>query len=153
MLYKELKALVKGLLIGDNVYPKDEDVQLMLLKDAYDKVAMQADSLKLFTKNKDNAIVRVGLAGMFVRMPTLPTNPTDTLDIDDELCYVVARYIAYEISKNKKTTLAKDAADRLADYNSKVKTYLATLTIEEKLALFGKEGADTLINREPYYVV
>jgi len=57
MTYGEVKKLTSALLTGDFVFPEDEGEQLMLLSYAYQVVATEADALKLFTTNKDAAIL------------------------------------------------------------------------------------------------
>ena len=59
MTYSNLKYLVKALLVGDNVLTKDNNEVLVLLSYAYDKIANEADALKLFTAvTEDKQIIR-----------------------------------------------------------------------------------------------
>jgi len=127
MTYGRLKSLVNALLIGDNAFTKKEDEQLALLSYAYDKITTEADALKLFTVNKDAAIVRQGPGNMFIRMPALPRDATDNLDLDDELGYPVARYIASFVSKDKSHKHVAEAEALIRAYNSKVDAYLSGL--------------------------
>jgi len=131
MTYGDVKKLASALLTGDFVFPEDEGEQLMLLSYAYQVVATEADALKLFTVNKDAAILREGPGSMFVRMPDLPRTNTDVLDIDSELGYAVARYMASFISERKANIHKAEASKVVIAYNAKVDAYLTTLAEEE----------------------
>ena len=130
MTYKQLKSLTSALLTGDYVLTQDADELIMLLNYAYLKIATEADALKLFTFSKDESILREGQGNMFVRMPALPSSDSDILDIDDELCFPAARYIASFISKNEGGLHDREAAKLIRDYNSKVDAYLTSLAEE-----------------------
>ena len=53
MTYGNLKLLVTGLLIGDNVLPKDDNVIKQLLEYSFSMVSDTAEALHLLTLNKD----------------------------------------------------------------------------------------------------
>ncbi len=127
MTYDRLRSLVNALLIGDNAFTKKEDEQLALLAYAFDKISTEADALKLFTASKDAAILRQGPGRLFVRKPDLPKDGTDVLDIDDELGYPIARYIASFVSKDNKRLHVLEAEVLIRAYNSKVDAYLTSL--------------------------
>ena len=55
MTYGNLKLLVTGLLIGDNVLPKDDNVIKQLLEYSFSMVSDTAEALHLLTLNKDQA--------------------------------------------------------------------------------------------------
>jgi len=141
MTYGTLKALTRALLIGDNQLPENDEQNIALLSYAYDKIATHADALRLFTSNKDFDILRKGPGNIYVRKPKLPKNDEEKLDLDDELCYVVARYIAYEISKNKKRVHEQEAMNLIKAYNSKVNAYLIYLKQKGKLKDFTEDIA------------
>jgi len=134
MTFARLKKLVKALQIGDNNPPKDDEEFLALLAYAYDKTATYADALKLFTSNKDAAILRQGPGNTFVRKPKLPKRDTDELDIDDELGYPIARFIASFISKTKIQLHEAEAMSLIRAYNAKVHSYLETLQMKGEIS-------------------
>jgi len=131
MTYQKLKYTVQGLLVGDTVAPDDNDVYLALLDMAYSEVATRAEALHLFTLNKNEDILRLAAGKYVIRLPKLPENLTDILDIDHELCFPVARIISSYISKEK-GGIHKNAANRLIlDYNAKVFEILETMSKDE----------------------
>ena len=132
MTYGVLKNLVTGLLIGDNVIPKDDAVMKSLLSYAFDMIANKAEALRLMTMNSTEEIVRLGPGEYLVRKPNLPEIDTDELDIDHELCFVAARYIAAMLSKEK-IKIHQDYGDYgILRYNGKVYQILEKVEIEEE---------------------
>ena len=131
MTYENVKSLAGALLTGDYILPESNKELLMLLNYAYLKIATEADALKLFTFMKDEYILREGQGNMFVRMPNLPAEDSDELDIDDELGYVAARFIASFISKKEGGFHEQEAYKLIRDYNSKVDSYLTSLAEDE----------------------
>jgi len=127
MTFGLLKALTRALLIGDNQLPKSDEEIIALLAYAYDKIATHADALRLFTSNKDYNILRKGPGNVYVRKSKLPKNNEDKLDIDDELGYVAARFIASFISRDKIRVHEQEAMSLIKAYNSKVNSYLLYL--------------------------
>lgn len=128
MTYSNLKYLCKALLIGDNVLTNDNNEVLVLLSYAYDKIANETDALKLFTATaSDEQILRQGPGGIYVRKPKLPENDSDELDIDDELCYVAARYICSFVSREKGGIHVNEAMTLIRAYNQKVQVFLENL--------------------------
>lgn len=132
MTYSRLKSLTKALLIGDNQLTTSNEELLALLAYAYDKIATEADALKLFTTNKDNTLLRQGPGNTFVRKPNLPDSDEDTLDIDDELGYPAARFIASFISRDKGGIHYKEAMNLIKSYNHKVQAYMESLDQENQ---------------------
>jgi len=127
MTFETLKHITQGLLTGDNVLPKDQDVIIGLLGYAFNIIATRAEALHLLTANPDLDILRLAPGEYFTRTPNLPTQDSDDLDIDDELVYVAAEIIAGLLSKNNKA-IHMQAVDRLiTDYNSKVYELLDTV--------------------------
>ena len=93
--------MTRGLLTGDVTLTSKEDELDMMLSYAYNKIATEADALKLFTANKNDSILRQGPGNLFVRKPRMPSVDNDELDIDDELGFPAARYIASFVSRDK----------------------------------------------------
>ena len=144
MTYKTFKNIVKGLLTGDNVLPSDPDVILALLEYAYTRIATKADSLRLMSVGSATEVLRLAQDGYLVRFPELPILDEDELDIDQELCYPVARYVAADLSKDK-AEVHMAAADReIKDYNAKVWEMMSTI----QSGLDEKERVDFLSDRE-----
>ena len=128
MTYGNLKHLTRAILIGDSTLTKSEEEIHVLLAYAFDLIANQADALKLFiTDVPANQILRQGPGKNFVRKPALPISDTDVLDIDDELCYVAARFIASFVSREKMKWHISEAEKMIRAYNQKVQTYFETL--------------------------
>ena len=134
MTYGNLKYLVKALLIGDNTLTKDNNEVLVLLAYAFDKIANQADALKLFTASSDhNQILRQGPGKMFVRKPNLPEDDSDILDVDDELCFVAARYICSFVSREKGGIHVNEAMALIRSYNQKVQVFFENMAQDGEL--------------------
>ena len=133
MTYSGLKSLVTGLLIGDNVIPKDDAVMKSLLSYAFDMIANKAEALRLMTINSTEEIIRLGPGEYLVRKPNLPELDTDELDIDHELCFVAARYIAAMLSKEKIKIHQDYGDDGILRYNGKVYQILEKVEIEKKM--------------------
>jgi len=140
MTYENLKSLVKALLTGDNVLPTDQDQVLMMLSYAFDKVANEADALKLFTINTDGEkIIRNGPGRTFLRKPKLPTSDSDELDIDDEIGFPVARYMASFLSREKGGIHVREAQALIRAYNQKIETYFESLSKDGELSIYDEE--------------
>lgn len=134
MTYGALKHLVNGLLIGDNALSKNEDEVLMLLSYAYNKIANEADALKLFLMDSTaEPIIRQGPGRTFIRKPYLPTADTDELDIDDDLGYVAARFICSFVSREKGGIHVSEAMNLIRAYNQKVQAFIENLEQDMKL--------------------
>ena len=134
MTYGNLKYLVKALLIGDNTLTKDNNEVLVLLSYAYNKIANQADALKLFTAvTEDMRIIRQGPGRLYVRMPNLPEDDIDELDIDDELAYVAARYICSFVSREKGGIHVNEAMTLIRAYNQKVQVFFENMAQDGEL--------------------
>lgn len=125
MTYGKLKSLTRALLIGDNTLPKGADELLGLLEYAYLMVSNKAEALHLLTMNQNDDINRRSVGDWLSRTPELPNSDDDELDIDKELGFAVARYIASFISKDKPAVHENEAKKVIDDYNSKVHDVLA----------------------------
>ena len=146
MTYKDFKHLVEALLIGDVTLTKNDEEILMLLRYAFERIANEADALKLFTtENPDEQIVRNGPGRLFVRMPRIPEMEDEELDLDEELCFAAARYVCSFISKEKIDIHLREASRIINSYNQKVQTFFETLEAnqafsddaENSLSLYG----------------
>ena len=139
MTYGGLKSLVAGLLIGDNNIPKDDVIFKSLLSYAFDMIANKAEALRLMTMNSTEEIVRLGPGEYLVRTPIMPDNDSDELDIDHELGFVAARYIAAMLSKEKIKIHQDYGDDGILRYNGKVYQILEKVELEKKM-LCNSEG-------------
>jgi len=147
MTYKTFKNVVKGLLTGDNVLPNDEEVILGLLEYAYTTVATKADSLRLLSVGSATDVLRLAQEGYLVRFPELPVMDDDELDLDKELCYPVARFVASFLSKEKAAVHVAAAEREIKDYNAKVWEMLSSIQNgldEKELIEFLSTGEGTI---------
>jgi len=140
LTYAVFKSVTTGLLTGDNVLPKDDEVLNGLVQYALITVATQADSLHLLTLDTNANILRLANSDYLIRMPVAPVASTDLLDIDEELTFAVARYVASYLSKAKGGIHVNAASRIIKDYNAK------TWETIEQMALVAAEAAvpDTL---------
>ena len=127
MTYSRLKATTDGLLTNDNVLPQNADSLLGLLEMAFDDVAAHTDSMHLLTLNRDGSILRIAQGGYVVRTPDLPTSDEDEIDIDNELCFAIARLLASYVSEKKGAMHFSEAKRIMRNYNSKVFEILETI--------------------------
>lgn len=131
MTYGELKNLTTGLLIGDNNIPKDDAVFKSLLSYAFNMIGEKAEALRLLTMSNTEDILRMGPGEYLVRVPNMPENDSDDLDIDHELGFVAARYISAMLSKEKVAMHQQYGDDGILRYNGKVYQILEKIKIEE----------------------
>lgn len=126
MTYSDLKAQTSMLLTSENKLPKDDTIVRAALKFAYIELADMATPLKWLTLNKDYGIMRNGPGNYLVRMPEMPIDDTDELDIDSELTPAVARMIASYIVKDVRLKqYHRSLAEQLMKkYDSKVRAYM-----------------------------
>lgn len=120
MTYLMLKNVTKGLLVGDNVLPKDPNVVLAQLAMAYNYIANKCPVMSLMTLDNTEEILRLGSGSYKVRVPDLPESDDEELDIDDDLGFVAANLMAMYTSKNKKQYFAAEAEKLINIYNAKV---------------------------------
>ena len=132
MTYARLKSVIRVFLTGDNVLPKDNDDILAALEVAYIQIANQTTALKLLTPNAGTNIIRQGPGNFYIRMPNLPDDDEDTLDVDTELVPAVARLIASYISKDKGPIHLYEAEKLIRDYESKVRAYMDELARQDE---------------------
>ena len=168
MTYGTLKSLTSGLLIGDNVLPKDEAALQGLVQYALTTVATKADSLHLMTLSTTADVLRLAQGDYLIRMPVAPVTITaaidaldvtgltveeaaaatlaattadlaatnaQLIDIDEELTFAIARYVASFVSREK-GGIHTNAANRIIlDYNAK--TYEVTEQMQVEAAEAG----------------
>ena len=134
MTYGDLKYLCRALLIGDNVLTKDNSEMLVLLSYSFDKIANEADALKLLTAvSTDSQIIRQGPGKLFVRMPAMPGSDEEELDIDNELCYAAARFICSFVSRERGGIHVNEAMHLIRAYNQKVQVFLENMAQDGEL--------------------
>lgn len=140
MTYADLKNQVTMLLTSENKLPKDAAILASSLKFAYVEIADIATPLKWLTLNKDVDIMRQGLGNYYVRMPNMPVDDTDELDIDSELVPAVARMIASYVAKDVRLKqYHRDLATQLMKkYDSKVRAYMLS---QEQAGAYEPESA------------
>jgi hypothetical protein len=146
MTLDNLKRMTKALLIGDNTIPQDDEDFVNSLLMTYTEMSDIVTPLKWLTTNKANEILRHYKGDYYVRMPRLPRDPSDQLDIDSELVPVVARMMASNIAKdiNMKSYHRSLAMDSMKKYDSKVRAYI--LAQEQANKYDDVEGIDDCNN-------
>lgn len=143
MTYSDLKLQTSMLLTSENRLPQDENMIKASLKFAYIELADMATPLRWLTKNKDYGIIRQGPGDYLVRMPEMPIDNTDELDIDSELVPAVARMLASYIAKDIRIKqyhrmLAEQLMKR---YDSKVREFMLS---EEQKGKYDELGVDAV---------
>ena len=123
MTFLESKNLLSALLVGDVKVPTNE-ILLPLYEQAFDYIANECIPLKLITKTNDFSTIRTvsiedGVI-RYIRKPRLPKVDGDTLDIDNELCYVLTHMVASYISKNKASDLYMQSLEKISQYTWKL---------------------------------
>lgn len=132
MTYNKLLALTNALLVGDIALTEDELEREVLLEYGLEILSDEVNALKLLTASLSDRIVRQGPGDTFVRKPRLPTTLDDEIDIDDTLCFPLARLMAsFACSKDREQQHLQAANKLILNYNSKVDRFLDT----EALAL------------------
>ena len=134
MTYKELKAVIKGLLSSDFPLPEDDLAVKALLGMAYSYIADKCQVLNLQTEDKSAMIQRLGRGKHMVRVPELPEKDASELDIGHELGYAAASLIASYISEKKVAIHQGRADDIIRSYNAKVDEFLESLEELQGLA-------------------
>lgn len=134
MTYGMLKKLTQGLLIGDNALSKDDEVIKALLSLAYNMISNKAESLHLLTMDRNDDILRPGTGDYLIRIPNLPEGDKCQLDIDDDLGYVAARYIASFVAKDSRKIAihVQEAESMIMKYNEKVDAIINRVKYKEE---------------------
>ncbi len=134
MTYQFLRNITSGLLIGDTKLP-DNEVLAGLVAYALTTVATTADSLHLMTLSTEADVLRLAQGDYLIRRPVPPVFLEDTIDMDEELCFAVARLIAGMLSKEKGGMHTSIAQRIILDYNAKV--YEITEQMQQEAAYEG----------------
>ena len=132
MTYKGFKNLTSALLVGDIRLPADDESVKALLEMAFFLIASKTQVLRLLTLNKDQSILRTAEGDYLVRFPMLPEKDDDTLDIDHELCFAAARYVASFVTKDiNRSRFHEDKGNDIIDlYTAKVDTIMQQIREE-----------------------
>ncbi len=139
MTYKRFKKLVEGLLTLDVALTEDNDVMLGYLEYAFQEVASKADSLHLMTINENEEILRTSYGKHMTRVPDLPINEDEELDIDRELIFPTARFVASYASPSSAGEHYSRGESLIITYNGKVEALLERLGLDEKGEVHVKE--------------
>jgi hypothetical protein len=116
--YKELKVLIGGYLLGDNVIPTEAELIDSFVYNSMKEVAKVCEPLSLLVSDRSYKVLSFLGDGVFVRYPNAPKNDNDVIDIDDELCNTVALLSASLIaSERRKIMLQRDYEKSCMDYN------------------------------------
>lgn len=132
MKYGELKALCSALLVGDNkLSSNDADVKALLTL-AFNDIASRAQSLRLMTKSQNKEILRGSTGEYLTRYPDIPENDDSVLDMDKDLCFAAARFIASYVSKNKPDAHRSEGEKIILLFNSKVNSMFESFMIDKE---------------------
>lgn len=132
MKYKELKVLVSALLVGDNRITSNEAELKSLLMLAFNDIASRAQSLRLMTKSMNKEVLRGSVGDYLTRYPELPENDESVLDMDKDLCFAAARFIASYVSKNKPAIHIEEGEKMIRLFNGKVNSMFESFMIDEE---------------------
>ena len=132
MKYKELKVLVSALLVGDNKITSNEAELKSLLMLAFNDIASRAQSLRLMTKSMNKEVLRGSVGDYLTRYPELPENDESELDMDKDLCFAAARFIASYVSKNKPAVHVEEGEKMIRLFNGKVNSMIESIKVDEE---------------------
>ena len=132
MKYKELKVLVSALLVGDNRITSNEAELKSLLMLAFNDIASRAQSLRLMTKSMNKEVLRGSVGDYLTRYPELPENDESELDMDKDLCFAAARFIASYVSKNKPAVHVEEGEKMIRLFNGKVNSMIESIKVDEE---------------------
>lgn len=132
MKYKELKVLVSALLVGDNKITSNEAELKSLLMLAFNDIASRAESLRLMTKSMNKEVLRGSVGDYLTRYPELPENDESELDMDKDLCFAAARFIASYVSKNKPAVHVEEGEKMIRLFNGKVNSMIESIQVDDE---------------------
>ena len=132
MKYKELKVLVSALLVGDNKITSNEAELKSLLMLAFNDIASRAQSLRLMTKSMNKEVLRGSVGVYLTRYPELPEDDESELDMDKDLCFAAARFIASYVSKNKPAVHVEEGEKMIRLFNGKVNSMIESIQVDEE---------------------
>jgi len=133
MTYKKMKDLSSIMLSGDMSFPDNEAEATVLLQYALEEIGLTAYSEKLIVKDipeltTGREIMDIMPDGKVKLRPMLPTSDDDIVDIDEGLCYPVARFMASVISMEKMEYHRNIAFKEVEKYNKRF------ISISERVA-------------------
>ena len=132
MKYKELKVLVTALLVGDNRITSNEAELKSLLMLAFNDIASRAQSLRLMTKSMNKEVLRGSVGDYLTRYPELPVDDESELDMDKDLCFAAARFMASYVSKNKPAVHIEEGEKMIRLFNGKVNSMIESIQVDEE---------------------
>ena len=132
MKYKELKVLVTALLVGDNRITSNEAELKSLLMLAFNVIASRAQSLRLMTKSMNKEVLRGSVGDYLTRYPELPVDDESELDMDKDLCFAAARFMASYVSKNKPAVHIEEGEKMIRLFNGKVNSMIESIQVDEE---------------------
>ena len=132
MKYKDLKVLVAALLVGDNRITSNEAEFKSLLMLAFNDIASRAQSLRLMTKSMNKEVLRGSVGDYLTRYPELPENDESELDMDKDLCFAAARFMASYVSKNKPAVHVEEGEKMIRLFNGKVNSMIESFKVDEE---------------------
>lgn len=123
MTYDKLKIHISALLKSRrDVALSDNDADVIpLVEEAILNIANRYKVLKLITKSENFKVLRSLGNGYYIRNPKLP-RLGDELDIDSELCFAVANFVAAAVASNplNRNIWNKRAKKIVKDYSFKL---------------------------------
>lgn len=132
MKYKELKVLVSALLVGDNRITSNEAELKSLLMLAFNDIASRAQSLRLMTKSMNKEVLRGSVGDYLTRYPELPVDDESELDMDKDLCFAAARFMASYVSKNKPAVHVEEGEKMIRLFNGKVNSMIESFMVDSE---------------------
>ena len=132
MKYKDLKVLVAALLVGDNRITSNEAEFKSLLMLAFNDIASRAQSLRLMTKSMNKEVLRGSVGDYLTRYPELPENDESELDMDKDLCFAAARFMASYVSKNKPAVHIEEGEKMIRLFNGKVNSMIESFKVDDE---------------------
>ena len=136
MTYGRLKNLTTVILSGDSIVPDSDAETSALLQYALEEIGTRGYSEKLTVPLQDGLpegreAMSLSIENKIVLRPLLPTSDDDIIDIDEGLCYPLARFMASVISIEKMEYHRNIAFKEIEAYNTR---YIA---LSEREALNG----------------
>ena len=139
-----LKLHLKTILNGNKELPKDEDLK-PLLKECLISIALRCEPLALLVFTDEEKVLKyLQDLDLYLRMPRVPKNDTDKLDLDTELCFALSYMLGMKLSNNESLVKYIAQADEIcSDYiwnrfnniksNDDIKKYIPRAIYTKKL--------------------
>jgi len=144
MTWGRLQALAEALLAGDHTLTTNPEGRIALLQYAIEEIADRADVLYLETDDVTVDRVRKSYNQFIIRRPDLPSDDSDTIELDVSLCFAAARLIASYISKEKYNVHRDFAIELIQLWNQKV------MSLRDDYAELGVGLENTVIVEDQY---